>query len=169
MIKAFTLNPSDMKKLYRILKALDEGLISYPEEDWELEYNDHRLKNKKKFKPLIKKIRASIPERDAEEIDKEILLMRYGGYSHGPDEHVYAALEKAFEKRKTANVEYFSPSRKEITHREVNIYYLSRRYIIAFCHMRGEIRKFRTDRFISAKPTDRKYGIPKSFDKNEYL
>ncbi len=169
MIRALLLTPSDLKNLYRILKALDERLISYPEEDWELEYYDSRLINRKTLKPLIKKLRAAIPESDAKEIDREILLRKYGGFSRDPDEHVYAVLEKALRKRKTAKVEYFSPSRVEITHREVDIYYLSRRYIIAFCHMRGEIRKFRADRFISAKPTDEYYEIPEDFDKNEHL
>lgn len=97
------------------------------------------------------------------------MVRKYGGFTREPDEQVYARLEKAFKGGKRASVEYFSPSKGDVTHREVDTYYLSRRYIVAFCHKKNTIRKFRADRFISAKITDKIYKIPSNFNKKEYL
>ena len=56
----------------------------------------------------------------------------------------------------------------EFSKRKIDIYYKSRRYTIGYCHLRKDIRKFRTSRISSAKITNETYQIPKDFDKNQY-
>ena len=164
------LSSKEMATIYRILNRLYEGMLGYPEEVWEQEhYDDDELVNRKEIDLLINKLKDNIPQEELKRIDKEMMMEKYGGFSHGPDERVYTVLESAYKKKRIAGVEYFSPSREEVTQRNITIYYLSRRYIIAYCHKRKEIRKFRADRFISAKLNDEKYSIPKDFDKNDYI
>ena len=163
------LSSEEMTLIYSILNRLYEGMLGYPEEVWEQEHYDDELVNRKEIELLIDKLKGNIPPEELKRIDKEIMMEKYGGFSRGPDEHVYTVLESAYKKKRIAGVEYFSPSREEVTQRKIAIYYLSRRYIIAYCHKRKDIRKFRADRFISAKLNDEKYTIPKTFDKNEYM
>jgi len=42
-------------------------------------------------------------------------------------------------------------------------------YVIAFCHLRHEIRVFRLDRIIEAQALDETFEIPTDFDADEYL
>jgi len=42
-------------------------------------------------------------------------------------------------------------------------------YVIAFCHLRREIRIFRLDRIIEAEALENTYEIPPGFDADEYL
>lgn len=164
-----TLSPKDSITIYRVLRLLDEDMLGIAEDEWEQEDYNSVFIRRKEIKPLIKKLKALVPKEELEKIDKEIMMNKYGGFSYGPDEKVYAVLGKAFDKKRIAEVEYFSPAREEVTHRRISIYYLSRRYIIAYCHKRKDIRKFRADRFISAKLMNKTYKIPKSFDRKEYL
>ena len=56
----------------------------------------------------------------------------------------------------------------EFSKRKLDVYYKSRKYVIGYCHLRKEIRKFRTHRITSAKLTNNIYKIPEDFDKNMY-
>ena len=144
-------------------------MLDIAEDEWEQEDYDEGYIKRKEIKPLIRKFKALVPREDVEKIEKEIIVRKYGGFGHGHDEQVYAALANAFDKKRIVEVEYFSPAREEVTQRSISIYYLSRRYIIAYCHMRDDIRKFRADRFIKAKMSKDNYTIPVNFDKKEYL
>jgi predicted DNA-binding transcriptional regulator YafY len=164
-----TLSPKDSITIFRILRLLEDDKLNLAEDEWEQEDHDTGYLKRKEIKSLIRKLRPSIPKKEQEKIDREILMSKYSGFSHGPDERVYAVLANAFGKKRIAEVEYFSPASEEVTQRSISIYYLSRRYIIAYCHMRDDIRKFRADRFIKAKLGKEKYTIPVNFDKKEYL
>ncbi len=164
------LSSEEMTLIYSILNRLYEGMLGYPEEVWEQEhYDDDELVNRKEIELLIDKLKGNIPPEELERIDKETMMEKYGGFSRSPDKRVYTVLEGAYKKKRIAGVEYFSPSREKVTQRKIAIYYLSRKYIIAYCHKRKKIRKFRADRFISAKLNDEKYTIPKTFDKKEHI
>ena len=56
----------------------------------------------------------------------------------------------------------------EFSERKIDIYYKSRKYVIGYCHLRKEVRKFRTSRITSAKLTKEFYKIPEDFNKNIY-
>ena len=144
-------------------------MLDIAEDEWEGGDHDEGFIKKKEIRLLIKKLSPLVSKKELERIDKDIMMDKYGGFSYGLDEKVYAVLVKAFDKNRIAEVEYFSPAREELTQRGISIYYLSRRYIIAYCHKREGIRKFRADRFVSAKLGKKKYTIPADFDKKEYL
>jgi len=163
------LTNEEVKRVYLIMKALDENQLVYPAEEWELDHFDERLIKRKGLKRILRKLRKSLPEEEARGIDKKVLLRRYSVFSNEIDETVYSKLESAFESRNTVEIEYFSTERAEVTKREIDIYYKSRRYVIAFCHLRGAIRKFRMSRIISARPTKKEYEIPEGFDKKQFL
>jgi len=164
-----SLSPEEMKAVYRVMRLLEEDLIGYPDEEWELDYYEKQLIDRKEIRSLTKKLKAHLAKEEVIEVDKEITARKYGGFSRGPDERVYRTLEKAFEGRRTAKIDFFSPGQENITQREIDIYYLSRRYIVAYCHLRRAIRKFRADRFVTAKITDERYTIPADFNKKEHL
>lgn len=163
------LTKEELKRIYLILKALEEGQLGYPAEEWELDHFDERLIDRKGIRQILGKLRRSLPERNVKEVDKRVLLRKYSVYGSEVDEDVYFELEKAFNNRNTVGIEYFSMEKAEGVRRKIDIYYKSRRYIIAFCHLRKAIRKFRTSRIMSARPTKEKYSIPDNFDKKKFL
>lgn len=67
---------------------------------------------------------------------------------------------------KTIEADYFTQSRKEMSHRKIDPYYLvpreNRFYVIGYCHSAGTIRTFRVSRFRNVEVTER------SFDKNDF-
>jgi hypothetical protein len=163
------LTNEEMKEIYLILKALEEGQLGYPAEEWELDHFDERPIDRGGIGQILGKLRKLPPEKDVKEMDKKVLLRKYGVFGGGVDEDVYFELEKTFNDRNRVEIEYFSMKKAEGVGRKIGIYYKSRRYIIAFCHPRKAIRKFRTSRIMSARLTKEKYTIPKDFDKKKFL
>jgi len=159
----------ELKKIYLILKALDENQLSYPNEEWEMDYYEKRLIDKRGIKRILEKLRRLLPEKDVKEIDKRILLRKYSTFSNVIDEEAYSKIEKAFNNKNRVEIEYFSMKNAEKIKRKIDIYYKSRKYVIAFCHLRNAIRKFRTSRIVSVRLTKEKYSIPEWFDKKEFL
>lgn len=163
------LTNEELKRIYLILKALEEGQLGYPAEEWELDHFDERLIERRGLGRILKKLRKLLPTGDVEAVDKKVLLRKYSVYGSEVDDDVYFMLEKAFNSRNRIEIEYFSMERAEGVRRKIDIYYKSRRYIIAFCHLRKAIRKFRTSRIMSARLTEEKYSIPEGFDKRKFL
>lgn len=164
MITTFTNN--ELKKMYRILKAFNEGLIVNPSEEGELDYYDESIADRKGLNTILKRIEGLLPDEEREEINKDILRRRYDSFNNQIDEAVYSRIEKAFNDRKTAEIGYFDMRSAEVNARQIDVYHKTRRYVIAYCHLRKEMRKFRTSRIVSAKLTNKTYSIPKNFDKN---
>jgi len=157
----------ELNKIYKILKAFDEGLIVNPSEEWELDYYDEKIANKKGIKPILKKIEKLLPS-EIEETNKTILRRRYDSFNNEINETAYRKIEKAFNEQKTIEIGYFNMSSAEVRKREVDVYHKTRKYVIGYCHLRKAIRKFRTSRIVSAKLTNKRYDIPANFNKNKY-
>jgi len=157
----------ELNKIYKILKAFDEGLIVNPSEEWELDYYDEKIVDKKGIKPILKKIEKLLPG-EIEETNKTILRRRYDSFNNEINETVYRKIEKAFSEQKTIEIGYFNMSSAEVRKRGVDVYHKTRKYVIGYCHLRKAIRKFRTSRIVSAKLTNKRYTIPANFDKNKY-
>lgn len=159
---------AELKKIYQILRAFDEGLIVNPTDDWEQDHYEEKIADKKGLKEIIKKIEKILPKEEEVKIHKKILRRRYDSFNSEIDEGVYKKIEKAFTELKTVEIEYFNMERAEFDKRKIDVYYKSRRYIIGFCHLKKAIRKFRTSRIGSAKITQNKYKTPVDFNKNDY-
>ena len=167
MNKQFT--TSELKKAYSILKAYDENLIVNPTEQWEMDHYDEPLADKKGLKQILRKIESLLPEEDAQESKKAILRRRYDTFNNEINESVYRKIESAFDGRNTLEIGYFDMESAESITRLIDVYYKSRKYVVAYCHLRKAIRKFRTSRITTAKITEKKYAIPAYFNKNKYI
>ena len=160
------LTNKELKKIYQIIKAFDEGLIVNPSEDWELDYYDETLVDKKGMKSILNKIEKLLPKKELKQTNKNVLRRKYHHFNNQINEAVYRKIEKAFNNRKTIEIEYFSMSAGETEKRPIDIYHKTRKYITAYCHLRKAMRTFRTSRIVSAKLTNNSYVIPDNFDKN---
>lgn len=163
------LTAQELKKIYQILNAYDQNLIVNPSENWETDHYDEPIADKKGLKQILRKIELLLPKKDAEESKKTTLRRRYDTFNNEISEPVYRKIENAFEGRNTLEIGYFDMEYAEVIPRQVDVYYKSRRYVIAYCHLRKAIRKFRTSRITSAKTTGKNYKIPDEFNKNKYL
>ena len=163
------LNNQELKKVYQILNAYDQGLIVNPAESWEMDHYDEPIADKKGLKQILRKIESLLPEEDAEESKKTVLRRRYDSFNNEINESVYRKIESAFENHNTLEIGYFDMESAEVTPRLIDVYYKSRRYVIGYCHLKRAIRKFRTSRITSAKATGKNYKIPDDFNKNRYL
>jgi len=163
------LNKQELKKIYQILNAYDQNLIVNPAESWEMDHYDELIADKRGLKQILKKIESLLPKEEVEESKRIALRRRYSSFNNEIDGGVYRKIEIAFESRNILEIEYFDMESAKVILRKVDIYYKSRKYIIAYCHLRKAIRKFRTSRITSAKITEKGYTIPSEFNKNEYL
>jgi predicted DNA-binding transcriptional regulator YafY len=120
------------------------------------------------IKSVLSKITNLLPNEQKEEIDKDFLRKKYHTFNNYVDENVYSTIERAFSQLKTIEITYFNMESAEFSKRKIDVYYKSRKYTIGYCHLRKEIRKFRTSRIASVKLTKENYKIPKDFDKNNY-
>jgi predicted DNA-binding transcriptional regulator YafY len=167
--KTFKLTKEEAEALYKIVKKYEENAPESDEEFYDDYYDSYEEPIKKKvIKSILFQISSNLSNDQKEEIDKDFLRKKYHTFNNDVDEKVYSIIEKAFDQLKTIEITYFNMESAEFSKRKLDVYYKSRRYVIGYCHLRKEIRKFRTSRIASAKLTGDNYKIPKNFDKNEY-
>lgn len=82
-------------------------------------------------------------------------------------------ITQAIDKTCTAQIRYFSASRTTTSRREVDPYRLwyagGGLYLIAYCHLRKDVRLFAVERIRSITLTDHPYQMPLGFDVEEYV
>lgn len=82
-------------------------------------------------------------------------------------------LSQAIAKRYTVQMRYFSAGRRRTTRREVDPYRLryvdGGLYLIAYCHLRKDVRMFAVERITALTPTDHPYQMPLHFDIDAYV
>jgi predicted DNA-binding transcriptional regulator YafY len=82
-------------------------------------------------------------------------------------------ITQAIDKNRTAQIRYFSASRGLTSRREVDPYRLwyasGGLYLIAYCHLRKDVRLFAVERIRSITLTDHPYQMPLGFDVVEYV
>lgn len=82
-------------------------------------------------------------------------------------------ITQAIAKGRTAQIRYFSASRSMTTRREVDPYRLwyaaGGLYLIAYCHLRKDVRMFAVERLRSITLTDHPYQLPLGFNVEEYV
>lgn len=81
----------------------------------------------------------------------------------GPKKDVRAVMKEAFEQRKRVRMEYVSSEDNDgkgyAKERLVDVHTFGENDIEAFCHLRGDLRKFRFDRMINAEITEEGYTL----------
>jgi len=160
------ISTDELKEIYQILKFYNEGLIIDPFENWDI--YDNCLVDKEDLVTILEKIERLLPFEECEEIKKQILRRKYGTFNNDIDEYVYHKIEEAFNQRKTVEIGYFDMKSAEIKNRQIDVYHKTRKYVIAYCHLRKDMRKFRTSRIVTAELKEKTYKIPKDFDKNNF-
>ncbi|MEK6888553.1 MAG: WYL domain-containing protein [Nanoarchaeota archaeon] len=164
-----TFNKEEIYAVYKIIKDYEEDTSEEDEEYYDDYYDTYEKPIKRNvIKAILSKINLSLPKEKKEEIDKELLRRKYHTFNNDIDEKVYRIIERAFSELKTAEIKYFNMENAEFSKRKLDIYYKSKKYTIGYCHLRKEIRNFRTSRIASAKLTNDTYQIPADFDKNDY-
>lgn len=80
---------------------------------------------------------------------------------------------QAIDKARTAQIRYYSASRNATTRRELDPYrlwYAARGlYLIAYCHLRKDVRMFAVERIRSISLTDHPYQMPLGFNVEDYV
>src|SRR3990170_6367002 len=83
------------------------------------------------------------------------------------------AISQAIDKRRTAQMRYYSASRDQTSRREVDPYHLwfagGGLYLIAYCHFRKDVGLFAVERIRSITLTDHPYQLPLGFNLQEYV
>lgn len=126
------------------------------------------------------KIRSVLPREVQEFIDElrdRTVLDPYWLYAsaHDEDDHEgrWYELSEAVAKQKSVFMEYYVPSRDEVTKRKVNplglVYYTDHWNLIAFDHLREGIRNFRLDRIHTMHVSFERFEPPEGFDLEEHL
>jgi predicted DNA-binding transcriptional regulator YafY len=82
-------------------------------------------------------------------------------------------ISRAIDRKRTVQMRYFSASRGAAGRREVDPYFLRYAagglYLIAYCHLRKEVRLFAVERIRSIALTDHPYQMPLDFKVDEYV
>ena len=163
------LTKEEAEALYKIVKEYEKDAPEGDKEYYDDYYDEYKTPIKKKImKSIINKINNFLPKKQKEEIDKDFLRQKYHTFNNEINERVYSIIEKAFNQLKTIEIKYFNVGSAEFSKRKLDVYYKSRKYVIGYCYLRKDIRKFRTHRIASAKLTNDNYKIPGDFDKNNY-
>ena len=93
--------------------------------------------------------------------------------SYREHRHTVDLISQAIDKRRTAQMRYFSASRNSTGRREVDPYFLrfagGGLYMIGHCHLRKEVRMFAVERIRSITLTDHPYQMPLDFKVDEYV
>lgn len=169
MKKQIEFTEEESEAVYKIVKEYGENNPETDEEYYDDYYREYKTQIKNKIiASILKKINSSLPKVQTEKIDKDFLRKKYHVFNNEIDEGVYSIIEKGFNQLKTAEIKYFDMESAEFSKRKIDIYYKSMKYVIGYCHLRKDIRKFRTSRVKSAKLINVNYKIPEGFDKNKY-
>lgn len=165
----FGLTKEEAEALYKIIKEYEKDAPESDKEYYDDYYDEYKTPIKNKIiRSILDKITNILPKEQKEEIDKDFLRQKYHTFNNEIDEKVYSIIEKAFTQLKAIEIKYFNMESAEFSKRKLDVYYKSKRYVIGYCHLRKDIRKFRTHRIASAKLTNDNYKIPDDFDKNRY-
>lgn len=125
------------------------------------------------------KIRSVLPREIREYVDRlseNTVLDPYWSQavqSEGKESGKWFKLSEAVARSRKVIMEYFVESRQELTQRRVDplglVYYTDHWNLIAFDHLRDEIRNFRLDRIEEMFVLTERFERPEAFDLQTYL
>lgn len=122
----------------------------------------------------FRKITAGLPERVTVDLSR---LDDWHSFRSSAatdiDPMLFHEFEAAIRGRSRLALRYYSASRDEETDREVDPYHLAsvdgQWYLVAFCHLRGEVRMFVPSRVRSCERTGTVFEPPSTFRIDDYL
>jgi predicted DNA-binding transcriptional regulator YafY len=124
----------------------------------------------------LSKASAALPPQGHEYVRamEQIFSVGLGPHKqYGAHKKTIDLISQAIDKRRTAQMRYYSASRNNTTRREVDPYHLwfsaGSLYLIAYCHLRNEVRMFAVERIRALTLTDHPYQMPLGFNVEEYV
>ncbi|WP_447972563.1 helix-turn-helix transcriptional regulator [Nitrospira sp. Kam-Ns4a] len=125
---------------------------------------------------LLSKAAATLPSPSREYVDQVSGLFSVGLGSHKTykgHRDTIDRLTQAISQARTVQLRYFSASRGKVTRREADPYRLwyasGGLYLVAYCHLRRDVRLFAVERIRSITLTDHPYQMPLGFDLEAYV
>ena len=124
----------------------------------------------------LAKAESGIPgleEKTPQELG-HIFAFNLGSYkSYRDHRHTIDILSQATSSLHTVQMRYFSASQNKVSRREVAPYRLwytnGALYLIAYCHVRKDVRMFAVERIKSVTPTTNPFQMPLGFDLEDYV
>jgi predicted DNA-binding transcriptional regulator YafY len=166
MRKKLALDDFEILRVLTLLRAFKEGLLVNIDQEWEEEEYGGALVDDRTLDRLIRKMESAAGDlQSVEAVRNAVLVRKYHPYHNEVDEKLYAIFERAFRMRRRIEMEYFSLHRREVTRREIDVYHLSKKYLVARDYLTGEVRTFRTSRVVNVAIKKERYEIPAGFDK----
>jgi len=108
-----------------------------------------------------------------QKIDKKISVFLSKFKDYQQYNAIFQDINKAIMEKRQIKITYYSISNDEITKRNLDPFHLMFRggfwYLIAFCHLRNEIKMFRIDRIRDIELTDKSFQIPADFSLSSYI
>jgi len=124
----------------------------------------------------LNKVAAALPPQGHEYVRgmEQIFSVGLGPHkSYRQHKNTIDTISQAIDKRRTAQMRYYSASRDQTSRREVDPYHLwfagGGLYLIAYCHLRKDVRLFAVERIRSITLTDHPYQMPLGFNVQEYV
>jgi len=124
----------------------------------------------------LNKVASALPPQGHEYVRgmEQIFSVGLGPHkSYRQHKNTIDTISRAIDKRRTAQMRYYSASRDQTSRREVDPYHLwfagGGLYLIAYCHLRKDVRLFAVERIRSITLTDHPYQMPLGFNVQEYV
>ena len=132
--------------------------------------NEVRLKLRSVLPDTIKEYIDRLHERTVLSPYNEVQVQRQ---SNSEEEGLWFELSEAVARQQRVKMTYYTPSRDEETARIVDplglVYYTDHWNLIAFDHLRDEVRNFRLDRIRKLRTRLETFEPPEGFDLKEHL
>lgn len=128
---------------------------------------------KQELSSLVEKITGILKKHSliADEVE-DALSIQLTGYSPAPEE-IFKKVVEGCLRRKSLSLTYHSPLRREKTKRTVDPYhllnYMGTWHLIAYCHLRRDMRDFSLVRMSDIKVTEEDFKVKRDFDIRNYL
>ena len=162
------LNDKEIEILCILAKAYSEGVIQDCTQDYDFD-DEKSLIDPKKVGAILKKLYTILGQEQKKDIDLQVISRKYGDWNREPDTAIINLIANSIVNKKIMEIVYYSPDKEKLSKRNVAIYAQNARYIVGYCHLAKDIRKFRKSRIVRAAQTKGGFEVPPSFNKKDYL
>jgi predicted DNA-binding transcriptional regulator YafY len=111
--------------------------------------------------------------QEVQDIQKQLTVANEPTVDYSGKDDLFKKINSAIRNGQCVDMGYYSFSRDQFSQRKIDPYRIVFRegfwYLVAYCHLRSEIRLFRVDRIQELKSTAEYFDKPRDFDLEGYL